>query len=62
TYLVSTFKLYAASVLAATVFLRSVFGCVFSIIGFQLCTKLGYGWGTTMSGFLASVFAPVPAL
>ena len=43
-YLVDTFGKYAASALATTILLRSIVGCVFSIIGFKLYIALGYGW------------------
>jgi hypothetical protein len=44
TYLVDAFTEYAASALAATIVLRSIFGAVFSIVGTQLYKSLGYGW------------------
>lgn len=44
TYLVDVFDEFAASALAANIFLRSSTACVFSLIGFQLYKSLGYGW------------------
>lgn len=44
TYMIDTFGNYAASALAATVLLRSIFGMIFSIFGEQLYVKLDYGW------------------
>ena len=43
-YLVDAFKIFAASALATTILLRSIVGCVFSIVGFKLYISLGYGW------------------
>ena len=48
-YLVDTFERWAASALAATIISRSIFGCVFSVVGFQLYTSLGYGWSVSLS-------------
>ena len=44
TYLVDAFEEYAASALAGVVIMRSIVGCVFSVIGFQLYKRLDYGW------------------
>ena len=44
TYLVDTYRQYAASALAAAAVLRSVLGCVFSIVGFGVYKRLGYDW------------------
>ncbi|KAI9731565.1 MAG: hypothetical protein M1834_004685 [Cirrosporium novae-zelandiae] len=60
TYLVDVFRLYGASALAAAIVLRSLFGCVFSVIGYKLYVALGYGWGTSLLGFLTLAFVPVP--
>ena len=44
TYLVDVYESFAASALAATVAVRSVGSCIFSIMGFQLYANLGYAW------------------
>ena len=44
TYLVDVYEDFAASALAGNIFIRSVTACVFSIVGFQLYTSLGYAW------------------
>ena len=44
TYIVDSFEELAASALAATILLRSIFGCIFSVIGFTLYKNLGYAW------------------
>jgi uncharacterized membrane protein YedE/YeeE len=44
TYLVDAFEEFAASALTATILLRSIVGCIFSIIGYRLYESLGYAW------------------
>ena len=44
TYIVDSFEKHSASALAAVVLVRSIVGCIFSMIGFQLFRDLGYGW------------------
>lgn len=43
-YLVDAFEVYAASALAAAVVARFIVAAVFSVVGFQLYRRLGYGW------------------
>ena len=43
-YLVDAFEEYAASALAAAVVARFIIAAVFSVVGFQLYRRLGYGW------------------
>ncbi|KAL3258503.1 hypothetical protein ABHI18_006008 [Aspergillus niger] len=43
-YLVDAFEEYAASALAAAVVARFIVAAVFSVVGFQLYRRLGYGW------------------
>ncbi|TFK34080.1 major facilitator superfamily domain-containing protein [Crucibulum laeve] len=62
TYLVDAFQDYAASALAATIVLRSIFGAVFSIIGEDLYKHYGYGWGTSVLGFISCAALPIPFL
>lgn len=44
TYLVDVYDSFAASALAATVAVRSIAACIFSVMGFQLYANFGYGW------------------
>lgn len=60
TYLVDCFETYAASALAAMTVTRSLLGCVFSLIGFQLYRSLGYEWGTLLLAFFCVALMPVP--
>jgi len=62
TYLVDAFVEYAASALAATIILRSIFGAIFSVIGAKLYERLGYGWGTSVLAFISVAALPIPAL
>ncbi|TCD67964.1 hypothetical protein EIP91_011765 [Steccherinum ochraceum] len=62
TYLVDSFQEYAASALAATIVLRSVFGAIFTTVGTSLYKSLGYGWGTTVLALIATVALPIPLL
>jgi multidrug resistance protein len=62
TYLVDTFTIYAASVIAANTVLRSLFGCVLPLAGLPMFDSLGLGWGNSLLGFIALAFVPVPVL
>lgn len=44
TYLVDAFEQLAASALAAAIVTRCVTTCVFTVVGFELYRRLGYGW------------------
>ncbi|KAE8132031.1 major facilitator superfamily domain-containing protein [Aspergillus pseudotamarii] len=52
----------AASALGANILLRSLFGAFLPLAGSHMYATLNYGWGNTLLGFLALVFAPVPML
>lgn len=60
TYLVDAFTIHAASVIAASAVLRSIFGALFPLFGLNLYKKLGLGWGNSLLGFIALALAPVP--
>ncbi|KAF7316844.1 MFS domain-containing protein [Mycena chlorophos] len=62
TYLTDSFAQFAASALAATIVLRSVFGAIFSIVGAKLYERLGYGWGTSLLAFISVAALPIPTL
>ncbi|KAH7182392.1 major facilitator superfamily domain-containing protein [Fusarium flagelliforme] len=53
TYMIDTYGKYAASALAAINMLRQIFGCIFPIFAPYLYAELGYGWGSSVLGFLA---------
>ncbi|OCH87205.1 MFS general substrate transporter [Obba rivulosa] len=62
TYLVDAFGKYAASGLAASVLLRSVGATVFTIFGTRVYASLGYGWGSSLLGFICISALPIPAI
>jgi hypothetical protein len=51
--MIDTYGKYAASALVPINMLRQIFGCVFPIFAPYLYAKLGYGWGSSVLGFLA---------
>lgn len=61
-YLVDVYTLYAASALAATNILRSLFGAFLPLAGAPLYERLGLGWGNSALGFIAVALIPVPFL
>jgi DHA1 family multidrug resistance protein-like MFS transporter len=61
-YLADAYPLYAASVLAGNDLVRSAFGAAFPLFARALYTKLGVGWASTLLGFLACAFIPIPIL
>ncbi|KAF2802402.1 MFS general substrate transporter [Mytilinidion resinicola] len=60
TYLVDAFTLYAASVTAASTVLRSLLGALLPLAGGKMYDALGVGWGTSLLGFIAVAFIPMP--
>lgn len=61
-YLVDTYTVYAASVLAANSVLRSLFGAAFPLFTRPMYEKLGLHWGAALPGFLAFACLPFPFL
>ncbi|KAI1312690.1 putative MFS multidrug transporter [Xylaria venustula] len=62
-YLVDVFgSEAAASALGANTLLRSLSGAFLPVAGPALYATLNYGWGNTLLGFLALVFAPAPLI
>ncbi|KAA8643736.1 uncharacterized protein ATNIH1004_010510 [Aspergillus tanneri] len=53
TYMIDTYGKYAASALAAISILRQIFGCVFPVFAPYIYSDLGYGWGSSILGFIA---------
>ena len=60
TYLVDAYTVYAASVTAAGTVLRSLVGALLPLAGNSMYNALGLGWGTSLLGFIAVAFIPVP--
>jgi hypothetical protein len=61
-YLIDVFTVYAASAMAANTVLRSVVAAVLPLAGPKMYKALGYGWGSSLLGFVAIAFLPVPLI
>lgn len=59
-YLIDSYTIYAASVLAANSVLRSLFGAAFPLFTNQMYSKLGIHWASSIPAFLALACLPAP--
>ncbi|KAL2855618.1 Aldehyde/histidinol dehydrogenase [Aspergillus pseudodeflectus] len=59
-YLIDSYTIYAASVLAAAATLRSIIGAVFPLFTAQMYHALGIHWASSVPAFLTLVCAPFP--
>ncbi|KAK9462701.1 major facilitator superfamily domain-containing protein [Lipomyces oligophaga] len=59
-YLLDAFPKYAASVVAATTFLRSITAAGFPILGHVLFDGLGVDWGASVIALAALIMVPIP--
>ncbi|KAK2608941.1 hypothetical protein QQS21_002517 [Conoideocrella luteorostrata] len=59
-YLIDSYTIYAASVLAAAAIFRSVVGAVFPLFTNQMYEALGIHWATSIPAFLTLVCMPFP--
>ncbi|PWY73565.1 MFS general substrate transporter [Aspergillus heteromorphus CBS 117.55] len=57
-YLVDSYTLYAASAVSAELALRCIFGATIPLAADPLYDALGLGWGNSLLGFIALLFAP----
>ena len=62
TYLVDAYTVYAASVSAASTVFRSLLGALLPLAGNSMYNAMGVGWGTSLLGFIAVAFIPVPLI
>jgi hypothetical protein len=60
TYLVTVFKFYAASALAASSILRMLSGALIPLCADRLYHRFGDGWGNTLLAGLALSMTPIP--
>lgn len=60
TYLIDAFETHAASVVGANTVLRGLAGALIPLGGLNLYSALGWGWGNSLLGFVALLFAPLP--
>ncbi|KAF9890310.1 hypothetical protein FE257_005976 [Aspergillus nanangensis] len=61
-YLIDTYTIFAASVLAANSVLRSIFGAVFPLFTTYMYNDLGIHWASSIPAFLALACVPFPFL
>ncbi|KAL2074775.1 hypothetical protein VTL71DRAFT_8554 [Oculimacula yallundae] len=61
-YLIDSYVIYAASVLAANSVLRSLFGAVFPLFTTYMYQDLGIHWASSIPAFLALACVPFPFL
>lgn len=61
-YLVDSYLMFAASVIAGNTFMRSFFGAAFPLFARQMFDNLGIQWAGTLLGCLAVLLVPIPAL
>ncbi|KAE8375381.1 major facilitator superfamily domain-containing protein [Aspergillus bertholletiae] len=61
-YLIDSYTIYAASVLAANTILRSIFGAVFPLITGYIYDGVGIHWGPSIPAFLSLLCMPAPFL
>lgn len=61
-YLIDSYTIYAASVLAANSVLRSMFGAIFPLFTTYMYDNLGIHWASTIPAFLALACVPFPYL
>ena len=59
-YLIDAYTIYAASVLAATAMLRSLFGAAFPMFTSQMYANLGTHWASSIPAFLTVACLPFP--
>ncbi|KAF5001457.1 hypothetical protein FGRMN_1053 [Fusarium graminum] len=61
-YLVDAYIEYSASAIAASTVLRSLVGALLPLAGRSMYKSLGYGWGTSLLGFIAAAAIPLPLI
>ncbi len=61
-YLVDAYTVYAASASAAATVFRSLLGALLPLAGNSMYDALGLGWGTSLLGFIAVAFIPMPLI
>ncbi|KAE8147589.1 major facilitator superfamily domain-containing protein [Aspergillus avenaceus] len=61
-YLIDSYTIYAASVLAANAILRAVFGAIFPLITGYIYDGVGIHWGPSIPAFLSLLCMPAPFL
>lgn len=60
--MVDAYTIHAASVSAASTVFRSLLGALIPLAGNSMYDALGIGWGTSVLGFVAVAFMPMPLI
>lgn len=61
-YLIDSYTIYAASVLAANTVLRSIFGAIFPVLAIYMYDGIGMHWAPSIPAFLSLLCMPFPFL
>jgi len=61
-YVMDAYTEYAASAVASVAVLRSMFGGILPLAGRQMYVTMGYGWGSSLLGFISVALLPLPFL
>ena len=61
-YYIDSFEKYAASAIAGGAVFRSIVGGIVPLFAPAMFDQLGYGWGISVFGFLATAIAPAPII
>lgn len=61
-YLLDSYTIFAASVMAANLILRSIFGTIFPLFTTYMYRDLSVGWAGSIPAFLSLACAPMPFL
>lgn len=59
-YIIDTYLLFAASALAASTIVRSIFGAAFPLFATQMYVALNPRWASTLLGCVALLLTPIP--
>lgn len=59
-YLIDSYTIYAASVMAAAAIMRSFFGAIFHLFVSQMYARLGNHWASSIPAFLTLACLPFP--
>ena len=61
-YYIDSFERYSASAIAAGAVFRSIVGGIVPLFAPAMFERLGYGWGVSVFGFMATAIAPAPII
>jgi MFS family permease len=61
-YLMDAYTEFSASAVASCAVLRSIFGGLLPLAGRQMYATMGYGWGSSLLGFVSILLLPCPII